>query len=270
VLGDASGPHSTAIIVGLKTVVACAHSLSFVRDESKRSAKSKKYVEEYWIQPSFTRNVKGEYTTEGRIPITLAKFHVENDWALFTRSDGILFNKSEVAIIDTSPDTNPSNVIVHKKAVVLHCPVSLMSGITFAKEFSLGCNRAGVHIQSQSTHHVTYEGHDLCRGSSGGGVYVYPNSSLLGLHSELITETEYDDEADTNVMSYTMKRVTSEDRPYQPFVDDGSNPPAKKPKQVSSESVVSKLAGGTNNGIGRALILCKFPRLMHYIEEFNK
>jgi hypothetical protein len=159
----------------------------------------------------------------------LAKFHVENDWALFIHTDEILFDESEVAIIDTSPDTNPSNVIVHKKAVILHCLVSLMSGITLAKEFSLGCNRAGVHIQSDSTHHVTYEGHDLCRGSSGGGVYVFPNtSSLLGLHSELITEAEYDDEADTKVMAFTKKRVTSEDPPYQTFVDDGSNPPAKK------------------------------------------
>ena len=130
---------------------------------------------------------------------------------LLIRPDGYFFDESEVAIIDTSPDINPSNVLVYKQSVALYCPVSLKSGITFEKEFSLGCHRVGGHIQSQSTHHVLYEGHELCRGSSGGGVYVFPNSSVWGLHSKLKAEAKFDDEADTKVMTDTKKRITSDD-----------------------------------------------------------
>ena len=79
-------------------------------------------------------------------------------------------------------------------AIVLHCPVSLKSGITKAEEFSVGFQTASVHIQTQSSHHVKYEGRDLCRGSSGGAVYVYPSTFVLGLHLEAITEADYDAE----------------------------------------------------------------------------
>ena len=235
VLGDdVSGPHSTAIIIGRKTVVACAHSLDLVVDESGRSTRSNrrfKYLEDYWIQPHFTKNTRGEWTSDNRIPIKLYKFHAENDWALFTRCDGGLFLESEVATIDMTPREHPDIVLCHKEAIVYHCPVSMKIGMTKVGELSVGCQRAAVHIQTESTHHVKYEGSSLCRGSSGGGVYVKPSTSVLGIHLEAI--------------------------------NDDVIIPEKKKLKVDSETVASLAAG--NNGLGSALILCKFPRLMHYL-----
>lgn len=268
VLGDnITGPHSTAIIVGRKTIVACAHSLDLITDENKRNTKAKthfKYLEDYWIQSQFTLDVTGSVTIEERIPIKLYKFHVDNDWALFVRNDGF-FAESEIATIDISLLNKPELVLNHSKAIVLHCPVSLMSGIKKVGEFSVACNTASVTIQNHSTHHVKYEARDLCRGSSGGGVYVYPISSVLGIHSEAIREVDYDEDLNEKTIEHTSKRVASEEFPYKEFVS--SEPPMKKKLKSDSETIAS-VAGG-NNGLGSALILCKFGKLMHYIKEIE-
>ena len=92
----------------------------------------------------------------------------------------------------------------------MHCPVSLKSSITKADEFTVGCQIAFVHLQAQSTHHVKYEGRDLCRGSSGGGVYVYNSTSVLGMHIEAINEADYEGEDIKKVIADTDKRVRSE------------------------------------------------------------
>ncbi len=92
---DQDGPHSSAIIVGRRTVVACAHSLGLLIDDSTKNTRAKtqyKYLEDYWIQPSFTRNIKGEYTSDNRIYLKLFKFNVDNYWALFYRSDNQFFD----------------------------------------------------------------------------------------------------------------------------------------------------------------------------------
>lgn len=268
VLGDnVSGPHSTAIIVGGRTVVACAHSLDLLVDDTHRNTKSNtqyKYLEDYWIQPQFTRNLRGEITEENRIQIKLFKFNVDNDWALFVRADDALFEESEIATIDTSPLDHPHRVRPFEKTAVLHCPVSLKSGITRAEEFTVGCQTAFVHLQAQSTHHVKYEVRDLCRGSSGGGVYIFPSTSVLGIHSEAFNEADYDADDAKKTIANSDKRVRSEDEPYKSF--DSSALPKKNVKN-DSETIAS-LAGG-NNGLGSALIICKFSRLMHYIRELE-
>jgi hypothetical protein len=268
VLGeDVSGPHSTAIIVGSRTVVACAHSLNTIRDESHRNTKSNtrfNILEDYWIQPHFTRNIRGEVTEDNRIQIKLFKYNVENDWALFVRADDASFEQSEIATIDTSVLENPHKLYAFAKTAVLHCPVSLMSGINRAEEFSVGCHIAYVHIQAQSSHHVKYEGRDFCGGSSGGAVCVYPSTSFLGIHSEAINETEYDTEDAVKNIAHSDKRVGSEEEPYKSF--DPSDPPKKKLK--SDSETIASLVGG-NNGLGSALIICKFSRLMYYIHELE-
>lgn len=268
VLGDnVSGPHSTAIIVGGRTVVACAHSLDLLVDDTHRNTKSNthyKYLEDYWIQPQFTRNLRGEITEENRIQIKLFKFNVDNDWALFVRADDALFEESEIATIDTSPLDHPHRVRPFEKTAVLHCPVSLKSGITRAEEFTVGCQTAFVHLQAQSTHHVKYEVRDLCRGSSGGGVYIFPSTSVLGIHSEAFNEADYDADDAKKTIANSDKRVRSEDEPYKSF--DSSALPKKNVKN-DSETIAS-LAGG-NNGLGSALIICKFSSLMYYIRELE-
>jgi hypothetical protein len=98
---------------------------------------------------------------------------LENDWALFHRADDASFDNSEIATIDISLLKNPERVLNHMDAVVLHCPVSLQSGIRMAKLNR--CQIASVHIQMKTTHHVKYEGRDFCGGSSGG-VLKYPEN----------------------------------------------------------------------------------------------
>lgn len=238
-------------------------------DESNRNTKTKThytYLEDYWIQQSFTRNVTGEFTADNRIPLKLFKFNVNNDWALFDRADGQLFAEAEVATIDISPLSHPDRVLAFKETAVLHCPVSLKWGIAKAEKFRVGCQTAFVHLQAQSTHHVKYEGRDLCRGSSGGGVYIYNSTSVLGMHIEAINEADYDAEDAKEVIADTDNRVRSEDDPYLPI--ETSNTPATK-KMKSDIETIASIAGG-NNGLGSAIIICRFTRLMHYIAELEK
>lgn len=60
----------------------------------------------------------------------------------------------------------------------------------------------------------------------------------------------------------TPKLVKSEDDPYQQVM----NPP-KRQKSCESETIRS-LSGG-NQGQGRAIIVAKFKRLMHYLHEIE-
>lgn len=272
VLGDdISGPHSTAIIIGKIAVVGCAHSLLLVEDTAFRTTKTtkyKKYLEEYWIQTDVTRNSKGEVTADNRIPIRLYKFNPDNDWALFVRDDDKSFEESEIATIDRSPLTALDAPLVFRDAAVLHCPVSLFAGIEKANEFKVGCNLSAVHIQNESSHHIKYEGQNLVRGSSGGGVFIKPNNSVLGIHMECINEVDFDaDDSVKSITAKTDKRVSSEDNPYAPIDKDSNEQP---PKRLKSESeTVASLAGG-NNGFGSALIICKYARLLHYIDTLNQ
>ena len=127
----------------------------------------------------------------------------------------------------------------------------------------MGCQTTFVHLQAQSNHHVKYEGRELCRGSSGGGIYVDNSTSVLGMHVEAINEADYDAEEAEKEIAYTDKR---DSRPYSPI--ETSNTPATKKMKSESETIAS-LAGG-NNGLGSAIIICRFPRLMHYIAELEK
>ena len=260
---DISGPHSTAVIIGRNTVLACAHSLVLVPDADRKTRSHFKYLEDYWIQRNITITADRRYTHEGRIPITLYKFHVDNDWALLNRADGNLFHDNEIAQIDTTLLEAPNSNFTHKQANVLHCPVSLLNSIQRAKEYSIGCSVSAVSIQSQSTHHLQYEGRDLCRGSSGSGIFLENSHHIIGMHTQLITETEFEEEAKhTKNISHTDKRVDSDEIPYEPL----STVPGVHTKKAKSESdTVASLVGG-NNGNGSAIILCKFPRLMHYIQ----
>jgi hypothetical protein len=280
VLGDdISGPHSTAVIVGRNTILACAHSLDIVQDATSPrpgpvtgiSAKSRagtstrprfKYLEEYWVQPNVTVKKNGKFSNEGRIPIILYKFHVENDWALFTRADGNLFGDDEIAQIDTTLLTNPRVNLTHKRAHVLHYPVATLSQIDRAEEYSIECVVSAVHLQTQSTHHVQYEGSNLCRGSSGGGIFLLGSNRILGMHTQLLTETEFDSTARRKmVILPTDKKVENDQIPYENI----SRGQTKKKKESRSDTVAS-LVGG-NNGNGSGIILCKVPRLMQYVYE---
>jgi len=261
--------------------LGCAHSLGLSEclysdspnewsqpKTQKQVKKNKlfKYLEDYWIQPSFTKNSKGEFTKENRIPLKLYKYHSENDWALFIRADNSFFSSDEIATIDRSSLINPTRVLNHLQAIVLHCPVSLGFSIARAGEFSMSCQISSVHVQGQSSHHVKYEGRDLCRGSSGGGLYITGSKSVLGMHIEAVREADYEDPEQNKRIVHTDKRVRSEDQHYDSFEASDQNPPNKKLK--SESETLASIANG-NNGLGSAIIICKFPRLLHYIEELE-
>lgn len=110
-----------------------------------------------------------------------------------------------------------------------------------------------------------YEGLGFCRGSSGGGLYLYPSTSVLGMHIEMINEVDYDAEDAVKSIAPSDKRITSEDSPYK--LIESSDSPKKKLKN-DSETVASLVCA--NDGVGNALIICKFSRLMHYINELER
>jgi hypothetical protein len=146
----------------------------------------------------------------------------------------------------------------------MHCPVSLGSGIKMVGEFRVGCNKTSVRIQDHSTHHVKYEGGSMCRGSSGGGVYIHNSTFVFGMHVEAINEADFECEESMGVVAPNAKRVDSEDISFPTM---STSQPAKKTKKIDCETIVS-IAGG-NNGRGSALIFCMFPRLMQYINELE-
>ena len=277
VFGDDVGdraPHSTAISIGPRLVLGCAHSLLLVSDleaiplGSKNAFIYKKYNEDYYVQPGISR-ADGKFTDAGRVLITLFKFSIENDWALFVRKDNLTFEY--YADVDNSmEDQDPSTVmtsLTHLPARILHCPVSLLSNMEYELEFNISCNISAVLIQTQSSHHVKYKGCNLCRGSSGGAVHLNGNKKVIAMHCEAVNEVDF--EATDNckdVVSYIKKKSSSEDNPYTKRID--RNFPTKKSKGCQSETVAS-LCGG-NNGLGSALIICKFKKLMEYIKEGNK
>ena len=68
-----------------------AHSLDLLIDNSYRNTKANthyKYLEDYWIQPQFTRNIRGVVTDDNRIQIKLFKFNIR---AEFSPSKILLF-----------------------------------------------------------------------------------------------------------------------------------------------------------------------------------
>jgi hypothetical protein len=130
-------------------------------------------------------------------------------------------------------------------------------------EYSVSCNKTmNCMIQSQSSHHIYYEGSSLVRGSSGGAVQWVDSNKLFAMHCEVINEALFDVEDQNKEIADTPKLVKSEDDPY-PQV---ANPP-KKQKTCESETIRSLSAG--NQGQGRAIIVSQFKRLMHYLEEIE-
>jgi hypothetical protein len=243
------------------------------KDEAKSNTKQNihwKYLEDYWIQARITKNRRGECAVdEDRVRIKLYKFHEDNDWALFERADEGSFLLSEVAVIDTSLFSDPNIQLTHKNAQVLHCPVSLMTSIKKVNEVRMGYQISADSILGQSSHHMKYEGRYLCKGSSGGAVFVYPSGAFLGMHSEAINETEFDGEDGVEkFIALSGKRVSSKDNAYEVFE---RAPEAKRRKvQSQSDSETTASIPGAINGLASALIIvCKFPRLMHYIHELN-
>jgi hypothetical protein len=81
------------------------------------------------------------------------------------------------------------------------------------------------------------------------------------MHTEAINEADYDGEDDKKIIADNDKRVKN--APYL-RIETSTPPPAKKIK--SDNETIASIAGG-NNGLGSAIIICKFPRLMHYITE---
>lgn len=271
-LGDAKGPCATAIAVGPYAVLSAAHALTKYDDPDNKNTKKKKnqknlvYNEEYWVQPNIECKTDG-YSEEGRVHLELYKFHEENDWALFRRIDGKVFPE----FADIYQLTDAENV-VGQSMTIHHCPVALLSQFGGARQYNLACNVQLGMFQSQSSHHAYYSVGKLYRGSSGGAIYVNGDSLLLGMHLETWTDVEYDpEESDENVyIKDTPKRVSSEDYPYDVRTlkpDPDQVVSTNKKRKSDSEGVASVVS--CMSGQGCAIIICKYKRLMHCIDELK-
>jgi hypothetical protein len=222
------------------------------------------------VQIHGTKTRDGKFTDQGRVPVKLLKFHVENDWALFWRDDGNEFPAEDIAQIDR--DVNGQDLVKLENGCLIHCPVSLIRQMSRAGEFNIGPHLTKVTVQDQSTHHVRYSTADTTGGSSGGAVFVYPSGLLKCIHTEFIGE---DPPAESELVvkeeiTPSNKRTDSEEVPYNDF-DAGKGPEAKKPKvETFSESNFSGLdRRPTNHGFASGFIVASHPRLMHYIDHFN-
>jgi hypothetical protein len=248
-----NGPHLTAFAIGKKLVIGCAHSLTLVLkgNSSTRTREEYQYNKEYWIQNVISKHINGSFSSDDRILLKLYKFHVENDWALFLRDDGLEFGYfPQIEILTTTATHAPANL--------LHCPVSLLHQMQYSQEFSLSCNISAVTIQNQSSHQLKYSGGSPCRESSGRALHLCNSNEVVGMHLEAVHEVDYEEAANPRTIPPSNKRTLSEDFPYTPFSLPSSAPPSKKQKNCDSETVAS-LAGG-NDGLGSSLIISKFSR----------
>lgn len=270
VLGDdEAGPHSTAIVVGRRTILACAHSLGFnpvptgatAAEPSVKRLKTLagplRVLVRYWIQPTVTVHRDRSFSNVGRVLIELYKFHLENDWALFTRTDGGEFDERQIARIKSVDPVG--DLPSHMPVRVIHCPVALIRSLSRVGEMAINPQRALVALCGFSRHHVKYPLENFTEGSSGGALFTAAGE-LFAMHCGTITEAKYDADQDHEETEETDKRVKSEDAAYEPF--EGEEGGSRK-KLTNSESIAS-MAGG-NGGQGSALVICTFPRLMHYI-----
>ena len=260
ILGDGIEPHSTAIIVGPRCVISCAHSLNMINDPDSKSAANKLIGDDYWIATSVAIDKTGKCHPENVVLLKLYKFNQWNDWAIFRRCDDQTFSSKEIVTIDTN--VNAELNYLDTRAQVIQCPVAFRNPSSCRPGDSINAWRTRITIQSQSKNHLLYEAASLSRGASGGAVFVYPSLKLIAMHQETFYEVEYSCNASTiNMMS--DKRVDSEERTEESFELE-----AKKQKKANDSETVKSLSGG-NSGQGSATILRNCSRLMHYVNEIN-
>jgi len=83
------------------------------------------------------------------------------------------------------------------------------------------------------------------------------------MHIEAVAEADYEaDDTKQNIM-HTDKRVSNEDQSYDPF-EESDQTHSKSKLKSDSET----LANG-NNGLGSAIIICKFPRLLRHTDRLS-
>lgn len=287
ILGDdAWGAHSTCIAIGPRVVLSCAHSLTEKRQEEQEGQerqegpKDKIYCEDYWLAKRIN-HAKGVVQEEGdRIKIKLYKFHIVNDWALFVRVEGSFSNFA--CIDDRLGDHNNSssngNNLEDCDMVLLHCPVALLaSTVGSGKEFSLCCVTKYGTVQSQTKHHLFYDGSNCMQGSSGGALHVRGCARVIGWHCEAMSGEDFQSPYCKPIDSFerSEKRNSSEESVERVERQVPSKPLSKKAKLSSTSrqlECLSDCVASLSSGIptlGCCSIITKFPRLMHYITKLN-
>lgn len=201
-----------------------------------------------------------------------------NDWAIFQRVSGefsyfpaidVSLRLAPTQFVSSSSSTTMVSIpvsVLHHEALVLHCPVILYKHMKKVEEFRKSCNIQRCIVQTQSKNHIHYNRGDLCGGSSGGAVHMQGFADLVGLHTSSITEVDYEIEDENTIIAASPMRVSSEDTPY---VDVNDTLQQNNKKQKCDSETVASLTSG-NQGLGSALIICQYARLMHYINTFNK
>jgi hypothetical protein len=264
--GHPTGPHSSAIALGPKAVLCCAHSLALIPDPSKRTTKATQYLQfgdAYWLQSSITIDASGQLTKQGRIGVELYKFSLENDWAVLLRVDGGVFSPSEYAEVKDLPKPMPITPLIHQPALLLHFPVTLINSLVKANKYSMYLNVNGVFVQTGSSHHVHYNGNNTTKESSGGALHMTGDAKVIGMHLFTLNEVDFEEQDSHRVIALSPKRSDSGQDP------DPAQPAKKKAKkQCDSSETIGILCGG-HRGQGSALIISQFSKLLKYLGEAN-
>lgn len=206
--GVKNGPHSTAIAIGPRLVLACAHSLAI--DYSKgiggdSNGKLKAPIcKNYWLISGLEHNNNCRtYEHLPKIAVTLVKYSSGNDWALFTRCDKVEFSKYVNIDMRFSKSNASKQTYRYSDLRVYHFPVGLYrSAVQSNTVCSLKvCRISEGKLQEATEHHIHYTSIGITPGSSGGAVHFKDCHSVVAWHcaydsSALVSQTEDDTSVD--------------------------------------------------------------------------
>lgn len=289
--------------VGPELVVACAHSLSALWREEKKAdevaissrgrvlkkrscdsvaedlVRVKKVCNRiYWLQPNIVFDKDGYSSTAERIPICLVAYNISNDWALFLRTDGEQFKVWAEVDTRLGADKSAQASVLYRHITVYHCPVALLDqAAESGTEYTLSCQIHQSLVQSQTAHHLRYNGGGTSRGSSGGAVHMHGCKRILGWHCEALTENSFHNH-------FAVPDLPMEEDEFHRKSEAAVFPPpesaecdAAKRRRTNLEPIdhienmseaMASSAGG-NSCQGSASIISRHPRLLYYIGFFN-
>lgn len=262
------GPHvegggdgwliATAIAVGPRTILCCALSLHLSSEnmvfEADRWVRSAVYEDRYFVQQVVTSN-NGKFGTNGRIPLLLHQFSVEDNWAVLVRSDGGVFGSyAKIHVPKAFP-------LVHQPVVLLHFPdIPLFTIERWEEELMLNVHATGAVIQSATSHHVVYSSNHTSPASAGGALYLASApSEVFAMHCTMPTQKELEGNNDFDYMAYKTTDSAKRLKPVEP-----------SPFIPSPDFIEDQYGDAAVKSTARALVISQFPQLVQAIQEANQ
>lgn len=303
--GNPEGALATAFAIGATAVLSCSHCLTQrysstenVAQTSSNSSKLeslrlvKEYHTEYWLLPVVDSEIDN---SADKIKIQLVKHHIDNDWALFKRTDGLQFQhfapvdeRLGPSVSESARDMSRILALQHQKVCIIHCPVG---GFQTDVEDGTPSNVSPIYdismIHCLTEHHLKH-GAATISGASGGAIHVLGCRKAIGWHCGIVNRVKefvnpYQEKEPEFEMDYGQQRCESEDivvkEKQEVCTEEGpvKKRDVKKAKVCMAsldkklESVSDTLASvpGNTNSQGVSSIISRHPKLMYYIVELN-